>query len=96
MATLRIEHAITDFETWRSAFDRFAEVRADRGVLATRVHRPLDDDQYVLIDLEFATADAASDFEEFLRTRIWSTPENAPALAGSPITRILRDEPVPA
>ncbi len=27
MATLHIEHPITDFETWNEAFDRFAEAR---------------------------------------------------------------------
>ncbi len=31
MATLHIEHPITDFDTWRSAFDRFAEARDERG-----------------------------------------------------------------
>jgi hypothetical protein len=30
MATLRIEHPITDFETWKAAFDRFAEAREIR------------------------------------------------------------------
>src|SRR6266404_4890292 len=28
MATLRIEHAIHDYDTWQQAFDRFAEARA--------------------------------------------------------------------
>jgi hypothetical protein len=28
MATLRIEHPISDFGTWKAAFDRFAEARA--------------------------------------------------------------------
>jgi hypothetical protein len=93
MATLHIEHPITDFGTWRAAFDRFDGVRGDAAVLATRVYRPIDDDKYVLIDLDFAIVEQAREFEQFLRTRVWSTPDNAPALAGTPITRILLAEP---
>ena len=96
MATLHIEHPITDFGTWRAAFDRFQGARADGGVLAARIYRPVDDDKYVLIDLDFATVDQAQQFQRFLRTRVWSTPDNAPALAGSPVTRILQAELVSA
>ena len=96
MATLHIEHPITDFGTWRAAFDRFEAARADGGVVAARIYRPVDDDKYVLIDLDFATVDQAQKFHEFLRTRVWSTPDNAPALAGIPVTRILQAEPASA
>lgn len=90
MATLHIEHPITEFDTWSAAFDRFSQARADGGVLAARVYRPVDDDRYVLIDLDFGTIEQAQRFQQFLRTRIWSTPDNAPGLAGRPVTRILR------
>jgi len=96
MVTLHIEHPITDFDTWRAAFDRFGRARADGGVLSARVCRPVDDDRYVLIDLDFATVHQAQQFERFLRTRIWSTRDDAPGLAGSPVTRILHAEPVSA
>jgi hypothetical protein len=96
MATLHIEHPITEFDIWRSAFERFSAARADGGVLAVRVYRPVDDDRYVLIDLDFATVEQAERFHQFLRNRIWSTPGNAPGLAGSPVTRILQPEAVPA
>lgn len=93
MATLRMEHPITDFDTWSAAFGRFDSARADGGVLAARIYRPIDDEKYVLIDLDFATVDQAQAFQRFLRTRVWATPENAPALAGTPVTRILQVEP---
>jgi hypothetical protein len=96
MVTLHIEHPITDFGAWRAAFDRFGGVRADGGALAARIYRPIDDDKYVLIDLDFATVDQAERFHQFLRTRVWSTPDNAPALAGVPVTRILLAQPVSA
>ena len=43
MFTLLIQHGITDFPTWRSAYDRFADARAQAGVLADRIRRPVDD-----------------------------------------------------
>ena len=90
MPTLRIEHAVTGIEPWKAAFDRFGDVRRDAGVRRHRVHQPVDDQRFVMIDLDFDTLAAAEQFLEFLRTRVWSSPENAPALVGSPTTRLLQ------
>lgn len=92
MPTLHLQHAITDFDVWKEAFDRFSEVRRQHGVRRHRILRPADDPGYVVVDLEFATTSEAEAFLDFLRTRIWSAPENAPALVGKPLTKIL--EPV--
>lgn len=89
MPTLHIEHAISDFDTWRSAFARFAEVRAQAGVRGQTVRRPVDDPRYVMIDLDFDTAEAAENFRTFLQQRVWSSSESAPALVGTPRTTIL-------
>ena len=89
MPTLHIEHPITDFATWRAAFDRFAEQRRAAGVTDHRVWRPVDDQRYVVVDLDFATTDQATAFLGFLRTQVWASPQNAPALAGEPRTMIL-------
>jgi hypothetical protein len=89
MTTLHIEHAITDYETWKAAFDRFAPARAEAGVRGHRILRPVDDPAYVVIDLDFATEPEATAFLNFLRGRVWASPENSPALVGSPRTRIL-------
>jgi hypothetical protein len=89
MPTLHIEHAINDFDVWRAAFGRFAEVRTRSGVLAQRVHRPVDDPRYVVIDLDFGTTEEAQRFLTFLREQVWVSAANAPALVGSPQTRIL-------
>ncbi len=93
MPTLHIRHPITDYETWASAFDRFADARREAGVRTPRVRRPVDDPNYVVIDLDFDSTDKAVAFRRFLETRVWGIPENAPALVGSPETMIL--EPVP-
>ena len=93
MQTLHIEHAITDFATWRAAFGRFAGARRDAGVRDERVHLPIDDPHYVVIDLDFDTVDEATAFLRFLETAVWSNPANAPALAGSPRALILESAP---
>jgi len=91
MPTLHIEHPITDFETWSAAFNRFGDARRQAGVRSYRVQRPVDDPNYVLVDLDFDTTDAAEAFLGFLTTTVWATPENSPALAGTPRTRILAE-----
>lgn len=89
MAILHIEHPVTDFEIWQNAFNRFAEVRALAGVRTETVQRPVDDPAYVVIDLEFDTRGDAQGFLQFLRSEIWTSPESAPALVGTPKTSIL-------
>lgn len=89
MATLHIEHAITDYGAWKAAFDRFEEVRRQSGVNRHRVSRPADDPAYIVVDLDFGTAEEAGAFLEFLHNKVWSSPQSAPALAGKPQTRIL-------
>ncbi len=96
MATLHIEHPITDFAVWHAAFDRFSDARRQAGVRAQRVRRPVDDPAYVVIDLEFDTADAAEAFRGFLQTVVWASRDASPALAGTPQTAVLEDAPAPA
>lgn len=88
MTTLHIRHGITDFDTWASAFSRFADARRDAGVRAQRIRRPVDDASYVVIDLDFDTREAAESFCDFLRSRVW-IPGASPALVGTPETMIL-------
>jgi hypothetical protein len=92
MPTLHIEHPITDFGAWSSAFNRFGEARRQAGVRAHRVSRPVDDQHYVVVDLEFDTVEAAEAFRQFLSAQVWAVPQNAPALAGTPQTKILVSE----
>ncbi len=91
MVTLHIEHAITDLDTWRSAFDAFADARRQAGVRAERLRQPVDDPHSIVVDLDFATVDEASAFLRFLKERVWAVPENAPALDGVQQTMILGD-----
>jgi hypothetical protein len=89
MTTLRIEHAIHDYEIWQKAFDSFAEARANAGVRSFAIRQPVDDPKYLMLDLEFDAARQAEAFAKFLRQHVWSSPASSPALASSPQTRIL-------
>ena len=90
MTTLHIEHPITDLATWLAAFDRFAEDRVKAGVQAQRVQHPVHDPNYIIIDLDFTTTEDAQRFLAFLNNTVWSSTDNAPALAGTPQTRLLQ------
>ena len=94
MATLHIQHPITDFATWAVAFSRFADARHNAGVRAQRVQRPVNDPRYVVIDLDFDTAGEAQSFQSFLTTQVWARPENSPGLAGTPESMVLESEAV--
>lgn len=91
MHTVRIEHAISDFDTWKAAFDRASGLRAGGGVLRHRIARPIDDRRYVMVDLDFDTEQAAANFVQVLREKIWSSPQAAPALVGAPQARVVED-----
>lgn len=93
MTTLHIEHPITDFATWRIAFDRLADVRRTAGVVGGRLARPIDDPNYIVLALDFDTTDHATAFLRFLETQVWASPTAAPALAGQRKTAILAPEP---
>ena len=88
MTTLRIEHPIHEFAVWKQAFDRDPIGRERSGVRRYQVLRPLDDSKYVMIDLEFDNTQAAEAALAALR-ELWRSPAAAPALGGSPQTRIV-------
>ena len=92
MPTLHIEHKITDYPTWSTAFSGFANARAQAGVRHELIRRAVDDDRWVVIDLAFNTTDEATAFLGFLRANVWGTPL-APALVGAPAAKILEDVP---
>jgi hypothetical protein len=91
MATLHIEHPITDLQTWLGAFARFEEGRKKAGVRAQQVRQPVDDDKYIYVTLDFDTVEEAAAFKRFLETTVWANAEASPALGGTPKARILTD-----
>jgi hypothetical protein len=70
MHILRVEHAVSDFDAWKNVFDSDPVGRKQQGVRRYRILRQVDDPGYVLIDLEFDSADEAEAFAAALR-EIW-------------------------
>jgi hypothetical protein len=89
MPTLHIDHAISDLAVWRGAFDALRDARRQAGVICESVRHPVGDPGRIVVDLDFESLADAEAFLEFLETRIWATPANAPALVGSPTAIIL-------
>ena len=88
MSTLHIEHPISDFVTWKAAFDRAASLRASGQVRAYEIQQPIDDPAYVVVRLEFDDETTARAFLAKLE-QLWKNPQATPALRGTPRARIL-------
>jgi hypothetical protein len=91
VATLHIEHRITDLSTWLAAFNNFADARTNAGVVRQRVQQPIGDDHYIVVDLDFDSPVAALAFKEFLETVVWQTKDLSPGLDGVPTARVQHD-----
>ncbi len=88
MTVVQIEHPIHDFDTWKAAFDRDPVGREASGVRSYRIYRPVDDPNYIALDLDFADRPAAEAFTRAIE-RLWQSGRAAPALAGTPRARIV-------
>ncbi len=88
MSLVQLEHPIRDFETWKAAFDRDPVHREASGVRRYRIFRPVNDPNYIAVDLEFDTRDAAEAFKVALED-LWRSPQAAPALGGTPRVRVV-------
>jgi hypothetical protein len=90
LATLRVELEVRDYGLWRSAFDKDAGGRERSAMRPYRIFRPVDNDHEVMLDFYFDTTADAGAFLETLRTKVWPSPDKAPAKVGAPTTRILQ------
>lgn len=88
MTTLHIEHAIRDFDTWKRAFESDPAGRERSGVRRYQILRPIDDPNYVMINLDFESTTVAEAFLAAMR-EVWRSAAAAPALVGSPQARIV-------
>jgi hypothetical protein len=54
-----------------------------------RVLRPVDDPNYIMVDLEFDSSSEAEAFRAALQRAVWGSRRAAPALLGSPQAHIV-------
>ena len=88
MPVLQIEHPVRDFETWKTAFDGDQDRREVGSVRRYQVYRPVDDPDYVGVDLEFDSRGKAEAFKRGLED-LWQSPQAGRALGGTPRARIV-------
>ena len=62
MPFVQIEHPVHNYDVWKEAFDSDPVGRQLSGVIQYRVLRPVDDPNYVIVELEFSTTDSAQLF----------------------------------
>ncbi|MBI3205741.1 MAG: hypothetical protein HYZ29_29660 [Myxococcales bacterium] len=67
MVTLRIQHSVPTFDSWKRAFDADPVGRKGGGARRYSIHRSVSDPNFVMIDLEFETVVEADAFLEKLR-----------------------------
>ncbi|MFL6205918.1 MAG: hypothetical protein ACJ739_11265 [Acidimicrobiales bacterium] len=91
MATLLIEHPITDLDTWLGAFNSFADARKNAGVRDQRVRQPVGDPRFIVVELDFDDSEAAHGFKELLEGVVWQSKDLSPGLDGEPRARVLED-----
>ena len=83
---LQIEHKILGFDQWKKAFEADPINRKKAGVLRYKIFRPLNDPNYVIIDLEFRNLKEAEDTLASLR-ELWKDVEGK--IMMNPDTRII-------
>jgi len=59
MATLVVQHSVSDFDTWKNSFDAHASVRAGHGATS---HRVLHDGNDVIVLIEFPDVPSIESF----------------------------------
>jgi hypothetical protein len=74
MYILRIEHPVDNFNSWKEFFDNDPVDRKTMGVRRHSIFRSADDPEYVLIDLEFDSAEAAESMADALYD-LWENEE---------------------
>lgn len=73
MPIFRIEHPVPDFDMWKRVFDEDPVQREKSGVRRYALSRPVDDANYIAVDLEFDTREEAEAFLARLR-ELWAGP----------------------
>ena len=74
MIVLQIEHPVPDYKNWKKAFDDDPVNRKQSGVRRYKIFRQSDNPNYVIIELEFDTMDAAENLLTALR-QLWKQVE---------------------
>jgi quinol monooxygenase YgiN len=86
--TAMIQHQVADYDTWRKAYDGFADAQKAGGVTRQSVYRAKDDPSNLLVMHGFATAAAA---EAFLASTELRDAMHLAGVTGQPRIEIYQD-----
>jgi ribose 5-phosphate isomerase len=86
MFILQIEHPVPDFSGWKRAFDSDPLNRKESGVKGYRIFRVTDNENQVVIELEFDDINKAKEMHEALK-KIWSRVQGS--IINNPQSKIL-------
>lgn len=89
MTILRIEHKVQSYEAWKKVFDNDPINRMQSGVRRHRIFRPVENPDYVIIDLEFDEVNNAKTTLKSLQ-KLWSDVEGKAIF--NPLAQILNVE----
>ena len=64
MTTMFVRHTVSDYKTWRKAYDDFALVQEAKGVTAEAVYRAVENPNDITVTHESATIEFAQAFAE--------------------------------
>lgn len=86
MIVLQIEHPVPDFDGWKKAFASDPIDRKGSGVKRYRVYHPVENQNYVIIELEFEELQQAENALAALQ-KLWKNVEGKVMM--EPRTRML-------
>ena len=81
MTTMFVRHTVSNYKTWRKAYDDFAAVQKAKGVKAQAVYQATDNPNDITVTHDFATLKAAQAFVKSTELKI--TMQNA-GVVGAP------------
>jgi quinol monooxygenase YgiN len=62
MTTMVVRHKVSNYETWRKAYDDFASVQKAKGVTGQAAYQATDNPNDITVTHDFASVAAAQDF----------------------------------
>jgi hypothetical protein len=81
MTTLFVRHTVSDYKTWRQAYDAFAAFQAANGVMAKAAYQAVDNPNDITVTHEFATLEAA---QAFVKNEELKTTMHKAGVVGAP------------
>ena len=82
MASIRMQHKVKDYAKWKALFDSDPLDRKGSGVTSYAVHRPVDDQSLVMVDLAFSDRPQADEFMVRLH-ELWQGPAGTAAIGSA-------------